>query len=135
MQVQRLQMKNVQNQWGECDMSTPYELRLDVLKLAKEILKEEAEINAQNLVANKINSDTKMSTNTYMISKPMVVKPVTTSEVVATAQYLYSFIEYGRVPKKTMDKVGENPSKQDIEVDKHNNTLDIKNIAEKIKKQ
>lgn len=85
------------------NMSTsPYEIRLDVLKLAKDIL--DSNIQAQpshNFVAvSEVNASASISSTNIssanMSSSLEVTKPYTADDVISTANRLYSFIKDNR---------------------------------------
>lgn len=78
--------------------ASPYEIRLDVLKLAKDIL--DSNVQAEpphNLGAvSGVNATTSISTVSMAsanINSLEVAKPYTTEDVISTATRLYSFIK------------------------------------------
>lgn len=77
--------------------SSPYEIRLDVLKLAKEILDSNVQAQqSQNLSNVNTTSSDSFNISSASISSIEVAKPYTTDDVISTASRLYSFIKDNR---------------------------------------
>ena len=82
-------MKNALNLWGVNNMSSsPYELRLNVLNLAKNILERKQEIEIQNQSTTNINSASVATS--LALSAP--IQPYTTDDVISEANKLYDFV-------------------------------------------
>lgn len=89
MKLMVSQMKNALNLWGVNNMpSSPYELRLDVLNLAKNIFERKQEIEIQNQVPTNINTASVATT----LALSAQIQPYTTDDVISEANKLYDFV-------------------------------------------